>query len=253
MAEKFEPIKHISPDGILNKSIFLLRLFFDFQFSTIYSKLKKKLPYLQNNILDVGCGNSPFKHLLDSSNTKYYGLDIDESNNFNYSRTDITYFNGVDIPFDSEYFDNIICTEVLEHTQNPVRLINEMERVLKKNGTIILSVPWSARNHYIPYDYYRYTETTLSILFSNFTKVYIKPRGTDVTVIVNKIIVIYFRQFKKLQISNFKLLLQFIILAPFIAIFAPLIFVLLLIGHLSIIFNIGSTDDCLGYYLVATK
>lgn len=46
------------------------------------------------------------------------------------------------IPFPDDYFDVIICTEVLEHTNNFDKIMNELMRVLKKdNGYLIVSTP----------------------------------------------------------------------------------------------------------------
>ena len=250
MNENFTPIKHISPIGFKNRFIYFLRLIVDFQFNTIYFNLKSVLPNSTGKVLDVGCGDSPYKHLLNIKTTEYFGIDVKESANFNYNRNDITFFDGINIPFYSDYFDVIICTEVLEHTLNAEKLITEMKRVLKNNGKIILTVPWSARNHYIPYDYYRYTGTTLSILFSDFSNLTIKPRGTDITVIISKIIVAYFRQFAILNLKQFP---KFILSLPFILMFTPILFLIIIWGHFSILFNIGSIDDCLGYYLIAKK
>jgi hypothetical protein len=40
---------------------------------------------MQGKVLDIGCGQSPYKDLLNSQKTQYYGLDIEEANQkFNY-------------------------------------------------------------------------------------------------------------------------------------------------------------------------
>jgi ubiquinone/menaquinone biosynthesis C-methylase UbiE len=45
------------------------------------------------------------------------------------------------LPFASATFDVVISSEVIEHTQNPYRTIEEMSRVLKPNGCLLLTVP----------------------------------------------------------------------------------------------------------------
>lgn len=45
------------------------------------------------------------------------------------------------LPFADEYFDRIICAEVLEHIPNDVRAIREILRVLKPEGILAVSVP----------------------------------------------------------------------------------------------------------------
>jgi SAM-dependent methyltransferase len=67
------------------------------------------------------------------------------------------YYDGVRLPFDDASFDTVLSVEVLEHTPEPQRLIGEMARVLKPDGTLILSAPFSFRLHEEPHDYFRYT------------------------------------------------------------------------------------------------
>ena len=47
----------------------------------------------------------------------------------------------LDIPFDKNTFDYVICTEVIEHTVNPKQAVKELSRVLKPGGILILTVP----------------------------------------------------------------------------------------------------------------
>jgi len=52
-----------------------------------------------------------------------------------------------DLPFKDEYFDLIICSEVLEHIPNHVQAIHETVRVLKPGADLVVSVPryWPER------------------------------------------------------------------------------------------------------------
>jgi len=254
--ESFKPINHYSKNIFLNTLLFYIRLWVDFQFRTIYYTLKKELPAVEGHVIDVGCGNSPFKHLLDSK-TKYTGLDYNQSFKFMFSsRNDIVYFAGKQFPFSNECFDYALCTEVLEHIVEPELFINEIYRILRVNGKALITVPWSARDHYIPNDFYRYTPVALQLLFGKFEKIVIKPRGTDLTVICAKSIVFYMRLITNIFNNNkgfikymWKIitnLLTAVILFPF------LIFVVI-IGHISLVCNIGSTDDCLGYTILLEK
>ena len=45
------------------------------------------------------------------------------------------------LPFRNEVFDRVFCIEVLEHLNSPLKALNEIRRVLNKNGTIIVTVP----------------------------------------------------------------------------------------------------------------
>lgn len=48
------------------------------------------------------------------------------------------------LPFESEYFDVVVATDILEHLFQPKKLLTEINRVLKEEGFAVLSVP----NHF---------------------------------------------------------------------------------------------------------
>lgn len=70
-----------------------------------------------------------------------------------------------DLPFESESFDVVLCLSVLEHVEHPRDGIKEMRRVLKKGGTILVSVPFLFPIHDSPNDYWRFTKYGLRKLF----------------------------------------------------------------------------------------
>ena len=61
------------------------------------------------------------------------------------------------LPFQESIFDCVICSELLEHVPDPVRVIAEIRRVLKKSGEALICVPFSFPIHADPSDYGRYT------------------------------------------------------------------------------------------------
>jgi SAM-dependent methyltransferase len=72
------------------------------------------------------------------------------------------------LPFENDSFENILCSEVLEHLHTPELAISEMYRVLKPGGSLILTTRFMFPMHDVPHDYYRYTETGMRHLFRNF-------------------------------------------------------------------------------------
>lgn len=71
------------------------------------------------------------------------------------------------IPEKSETFDAVLCTEVLEHILYPNETVAELSRLLKKNGTLILTAPSNCLRHMDPYFFYsgfsdRWFETVLA-------------------------------------------------------------------------------------------
>jgi SAM-dependent methyltransferase len=61
-------------------------------------------------------------------------------------------------------YDYVVCTEVLEHTLRPWDAVNEIYRILKRGGTLFLSVPFNFRIHGPLPDCWRFTEHGLQIL-----------------------------------------------------------------------------------------
>ncbi|MES2837550.1 MAG: class I SAM-dependent methyltransferase [Bacteroidota bacterium] len=244
--EGFKPIKHEPPTTLVNKIKYYGRMVLDLQILTIFSDIKKELPKLNGTVLDIGCGQSPYRYLLNEKTTQYKGIDVAEAVSFDYINPDVTFFDGENIPFENNTFDAIVCTEVLEHVFNHQKLVDEMYRVAKPNAKAIITIPFSARYHYIPHDYFRYTPSALEKIFSKFSKVEVTPRGTDVISICAKIIVLFFRNI----IPNS---LKKIICLPFWILMLPVLFITVVIAHISIWLNLGSNLDPLGYTIKVTK
>lgn len=218
----------------------------DLQMATVYRDLKNVLPHFKGKVLDIGCGQSPFKFLLSPSTAQYIGIDIVDAEKFDYRNPDITQFDGENIPFEDGYFDALICTEVLEHVEKYQKLIEEMYRVTKKGGSGIVTIPWSARYHYIPYDFFRYTPSSLKTMFSQFGEVQITARGTDAVSIVSKMIVLWCRNIFPAKLSQ-------LLWIPVWVLTLPVLGLSILAAHLCILFSLGSEDDPLGYTVRFTK
>jgi len=246
MTEQFQPISNTPPVGFIGKLKFYGRMLLDLQILTIYKDVKKYLPLYKGNVLDIGCGQSPYRFLLNKNETKYFGIDIIDADKFGYHNPDVISFDGKNIPFEADKFDAVICTEVLEHVQDFQYLIDEIYRTTKTNSDIIVTIPWSARYHYIPYDYFRYTPSSLKTMFSKFSHVYIKNRGTDFAVIGSKIIVAFFRGFFPDKAWKY-------IFFPFFLVLLPVLIISIIIAQLAIFFDIGSKDDPLGYTVIIKK
>ena len=246
MTEGFRPVNNTPPTSFTGKIKFYGRMILDLQILTIYRDLVTTIPAFKGNVLDVGCGQSPYKFLLNPTQTKYFGVDIVDAEKFDYSNSDITPFNGEDIPFEDEKFEGLICTEVLEHVQHYQKLIDEMYRVMKTGGTGIVTIPWSARYHYIPYDFFRYTPSSLKTMFSKFSEAKIKNRGTDIVNIANKVIVLWFRNLLPSQIWKW-------IFVPVWIALSPILIAVVFIAHISLFLNLGSDEDPLGFTIIVRK
>lgn len=104
--------------------------------------------------LDIGCGSKPYEKLFASS--KYWGLEIDTVENRERKQADF-FYDGKTFPFKDEEFDSLVANQVFEHVFNPDSFLKEVNRVLKIDGKILLTVPFIWDEHEQPYDYARYT------------------------------------------------------------------------------------------------
>lgn len=107
-------------------------------------------------ILDVGCGLKPYESLFFTH--EYIGIDVESGYWSEVDKKTNTYFDGINIPFDNNSFDVVLCTEVLEHASDPDKLLKEIFRVLKDDGILYLTVPFVWNEHEVPYDFRRFTQ-----------------------------------------------------------------------------------------------
>lgn len=70
-------------------------------------------------------------------------------------------------------FDYILCTEVLEHTRNPFKAVDEVYRILKPGGYCFVTTPFNLRIHGPFPDCWRFTENGLMELFHAFNDIQI--------------------------------------------------------------------------------
>lgn len=82
-----------------------------------------------------------------------------------------------DLPFNDSVFDLAILTEVIEHAENPSKLISEVARILKRDGTLILTSPFMIGYHASPDDFQRFTISGLRKLLSEFRIVETRSYG----------------------------------------------------------------------------
>jgi SAM-dependent methyltransferase len=110
------------------------------------------------SILDIGCGDQRFKKFVPKT-ASYICLDYEPTKRKHYKRIpDPDIIGDVRaLPIESNSFDRVLCTEVLEHVSEPISSITEMVRILKPNGKLILTVPFLFPEHDTPHDFHRYT------------------------------------------------------------------------------------------------
>jgi SAM-dependent methyltransferase len=112
-------------------------------------------------VLDAGAGdqrNAPKFHLQTYESADFEMVDK------KYVRP--TYSCDLaNIPVEDHRFDAVVFTQVLEHLPEPKMVLKELHRVLKPGGKLFFTAPLWYQEHEIPYDFYRYTQYGLKLLF----------------------------------------------------------------------------------------
>ncbi len=84
------------------------------------------------------------------------------------------------LPIADSSVDGIICIEVIEHVQRPQAAIDEMHRILRPGGKVLLTTPFLSQYHGKPGEYddfYRFTDDGLRWLFRDFARIDVSPLG----------------------------------------------------------------------------
>ena len=129
----------------------------------LYDSIRDLAPSITGRVLDVGCGTQPYRRLFVTA--EYTGMELDTQENRVFKRADV-FYSGHTFPFDSESFDSLVCSQVLEHVFTPLEFVRELHRVLRPGGALLLTVPFVWDEHEQPYDCARYTSFGLRALMT---------------------------------------------------------------------------------------
>lgn len=115
-----------------------------------FTEVSSEIEKVKGKILDIGCNDGTFsKVILDKSNaSELIGIDVIAKtinwakNKWKFTgRMKFIVADAHHLPFKSQFFDAVFALEVLEHVFDPVKVLNEVKRVLKKDGYAIFLVP----------------------------------------------------------------------------------------------------------------
>jgi 2-polyprenyl-3-methyl-5-hydroxy-6-metoxy-1,4-benzoquinol methylase len=96
------------------------------------------------DVLDAGCGTGLFSQVAVERGARVTSVDVGEGLLAQVARKcDSRRIVGsvTELPFDDASFDYVVCTEVIEHTTTPSRAVSELARVLRPDGTLVLTTP----------------------------------------------------------------------------------------------------------------
>ncbi len=117
-----------------------------FAFLPVRNLLRSMPKKINARYLDIGCGSGNFLRFVKENKMQPHGVDpflekpIKE---LNIKNTDL--FKA---KYPSEYFDFITLNNVLEHVPNPLEVLKECNRILKRDGKIFVNVPNSSSLNY---------------------------------------------------------------------------------------------------------
>lgn len=131
--------------------------------------------HARGRLLDVGAGEKPWAPLARPFVQEHLALDHAEGP---HPRDALDLVGSAyAIPAPDASFDTVLCSDVLEHLEEPGRALAEAWRVLAPGGAAIYTVPHIWHLHEEPRDFYRYTEHGLRYLLerAGFEVVEIRP------------------------------------------------------------------------------
>ncbi len=247
--EVFRPSIFKPNDSFRNRFVNLIRRFIDLQANSIWMDFGQELPKVYGAVLDIGCGAQTYRILM-PENVSYLGLDTEDAKlNFGYEVPGTLYFSGEDWPVGEASFDFVLCAEVLEHIPDPRSFVQQAAKCLKPGGGLLLTVPFSARWHFIPHDYWRFTPSGLNLLLldAGFDSIVVHARGNPLTVACYKVmalpLMLIFNADKRVLSKVFNRTLGVLLI--------PLLLLVGVVANLTIKLDWG--DDCLGYTVIAKR
>ena len=187
-----------------------------------------------SKVLNVGSGGN-LENLIKKNFDDVFSIDIDKE------RKPDQIIDICDENFEKKinYEPSLVCCfEVLEHTKNPSKAIQNIYNILKKDDFFLVSVPFNFHIHDEPNDFFRFTHHGLKMLFNDFAEVEIKRRnGWLESIFVNII-----------RLEKERNILSKIIGKMFILIYTILLPLIILIQKI-----ITSEKLTTGYYVEAKK
>ncbi len=107
-------------------------------------------------VLDIGAGSAPYRALF--AHCAYRTQDLaplraDQLRFGGYGQIDYT-GDATAIPTPDASFDCVLCTEMIEHHPEPIRVVAEFARILAPGGRLLLTAPLGSGIHQEPHHYY---------------------------------------------------------------------------------------------------
>jgi SAM-dependent methyltransferase len=131
----------------------------------LFTYIKELAPNLKGKMMDFGCGQKPYKSLFTAQ--EYIGVDFENPGHPHINESIDEFYDGHTLPFPDQHFDSVFSSEVFEHIFNLPEILKELNRVLKVNGLILVTCPFTYCEHEVPNDFARYSSFAMTHLFNS--------------------------------------------------------------------------------------
>jgi SAM-dependent methyltransferase len=134
----------------------------------------QRLPQGTRILLDVGGRGRPYALLFEGRIEHHYVLDVATG-----ASVDLV-GDARSLPLADGSVDVVLCTQVIEHIPEPGLVVQEIHRILRRGGRLLLSVPSIFPQHGSPGDYWRYMPQGLEWLLRDFQQVRVEAEAGTV-------------------------------------------------------------------------
>jgi SAM-dependent methyltransferase len=195
-------------------------------------------------VLDAGAGDRRYAHYFKKCD--YESCDHPDMK-FSHQENHTFYCDLNKIPRPENYYDLILCSQVLEHVPEPSRIFQEFYRVLKPNCNLIITTPQCSGLHMEPFNYFNFLKYGLQYLCetNKFKAVEIRPLGGVFFVLGKCLDQIFVLLLQKINVPS---VARNHIHKIFLFVMSPLNFLLLMLDSLDL-----DKKWTLNYGLVAKK
>lgn len=140
--------------------------------ASIRGFLEENTSLIVGDTLDFGCGLQPYRDVVTRAGATYWGYDSERHPGTVVSKS----VGRLDPP--NEFWDTVICTQVLQYVHSPMLTLREIHMRLKIGGWLLMTGPtnWP---HIEADDKWRFTTSGMMVLLHDvgFTQITVAPRG----------------------------------------------------------------------------
>jgi SAM-dependent methyltransferase len=120
----------------------------------ILAALERTRGHARGVLLDVGCGDKAFARLFAGRIDRYLGVDLPSSS---YPIHPDLFARAEALPLPDASVDTVLGISIMTYVPDPMRVLEEVRRVLRPDGRLLMEFPQMAALNDEPNDYFRFT------------------------------------------------------------------------------------------------